>query len=120
MRQSLLILAVVAAMAAGCQQRRFVNVGTDNNGRVQGMLLRSVDEYARKEGISREQAIRQLRQQADVPASQGGTCGCLAGPASPPDAGLPVASEVEGADRMYQVQPAAHVDAPAPDNPLPR
>jgi len=119
MRELLLVCAVLAAAAAGCQQRRFVNIGSDKNGREQGMLLRSVDEYARKQGISREEAIRELRQKADASAAQGGTCGCLAGSASPADAGLPPAYKIEGADRTYQVQPAGF-DDPATDVPLPR
>ena len=83
--------------------------------------MKSVDEYAKKQGISREEAIRQLRQQADASAAEGQTCrDCTAGASPPAGAAGPVAYRVEDADRTYQVQPAAHVAAPARDNPLHR
>lgn len=125
MRNSLLLALAVLVAVAGCQQRRFTNVGKDKDGREYGMLLKSVDEYAKKEGLSREEAIRQLRQQADAAAieaaAQGQTCrACTAGASPPAGAGGPVAYQAEDADRAYGVRPAAHVDAPVRENPLRR
>ena len=121
MRNSLLLALAVLVAVAGCQQRRFTNVGKDKSGREYGMLLKSVDEYAKKEGLSREEAIRQLRQQADAAAVEGQTCrACTAGASPPAGAAGPVAYQAEDADRAYGVRPAAHVDAPVRENPLRR
>ena len=126
MRKTLLLALVILVAVAGCQQRRFANVGTDKAGTDKagteyGMLLKSIDEYAKKQGISREEAIRQLRQQANAAAAQRQAGrGRTAGASPPAGAAAPVAYKVEDADRAYQVQPAAHVDVPMRDNPLRR
>ena len=124
MRSSLLLVLMILLAAAGCQDRRFINFGRDKNGREYGMLLKSVDQYAKKEGLSREEAIRQLRQQADAAAAQGQTCRVCTTATPPPANAAPSATSAayraDRADRAYQVQPAAHLDDDTRANPLRR
>lgn len=129
MRNAILLVVAVVAASAGCQERRFLNLGRNKADREQAMLTRSVDDYAKKQGLSRDEAIRELRQKADATAAEdparNGRAGVaqrgasVTGPAAPGAVGAGV-YEVEDARSQYEVQPAAHFDAPPPGSPIRR
>lgn len=63
---------VLLALVSGCQGRSITNWWYERQDPEYRMLLQSVDEYARKNGLTREQAIRELRERADHDALQQG------------------------------------------------
>ena len=90
-RTVFLAIALAAAAAAGCQNRTFLNVGKVGGDPEYGLLLKSIDQYARKHGLSRDQAIRQLREEADRNAREGRNACC-------PSHGGAVPASYEAAD----------------------
>ncbi len=119
MRKWIVVMALAAA-AAGCQGRTFMNVGKGRQGDEYGMLLKSVDAYAKKSGLTRDQAIRQLREEADRNAREGHANSCGASCAVRPGAERPAVASggTRGPDRRGtpapEVMPAGYdaVDPP--------
>lgn len=56
---------VLLGLVWGCQGQSIFTWWKSRQDEEYRLLLKSVDEYARKQGLSREQAIRQLRAEAD-------------------------------------------------------
>jgi len=56
---------VLLGLVSGCQGQSIFTWWKSRQDEEYRLLLKSVDEYARKQGLSREQAIRQLREEAD-------------------------------------------------------
>lgn len=61
---------VLLGLVWGCQGQSIFTWWKSRQDEEYRLLLKSVDEYARKQGLSREQAIRQLREEADRYALQ--------------------------------------------------
>ena len=61
---------VLLGLVLGCQGQSVFTWWKSRQDEEYRLLLKSVDEYARKQGLSREQAIRQLREEADRYALQ--------------------------------------------------
>ncbi len=70
MRTMVLAVALLAVAAAGCQNSTFLLPGKKKPDDY-GLLLKSIDAYAKRNGLTREQAIRQLREDADRNAREG-------------------------------------------------
>ncbi len=74
--RTIALLALILSAAAGCQDRRFAHVGGGPAGKEYGMLLKSIDAYAKKNGLTRNEAIRELRTKADWAAAEGQNSCC--------------------------------------------
>ena len=66
----MVLAATVGCRGSGSLSDRMANWWRSPQDPEYRLLLQSIDEYARKNGLSREQAIRQLREQADQYALQ--------------------------------------------------
>jgi hypothetical protein len=64
-KRTLWVVALLVATMAGCPPRQLANTRND-----EAMVIQSVDAYAKKHGLAREEAARELRAKADQAAAQ--------------------------------------------------
>lgn len=128
MRTTWLIVLMLTVASAGCQRRNFLKSGElatapnaePTDAYKDELMARSLDRYARKHHLSREEAARQLRREANEAAAAGLTCGC--GAASPTSGGAvrPASATLPGHDNESPVDRATYFDAPPSGAPLRR
>ena len=104
MQKLLWVLGALLVASAGCRQPGPMSAVKGTDAEQYALVVKSVDQYAEKQGLSREEAIRELRQKANASAQDA------------PYRSL--AEQGRWDDRGYPVQPAAayHVD-PGPPSP---
>ncbi len=61
MRAAAWTLLVAAALVCGCQDRLFVDMGADADGREYGVPAADIRQYARRHGISEDEAKQRFR-----------------------------------------------------------
>ena len=82
MKRVLLALLLLLLAAPGCRNRGFIN-GGGFGGNEAGVAIESVDRYAKQHGLTREEALRQIRQQQRELAEEAVTEQDAAGPTPP-------------------------------------